>query len=311
VGINLPALSSALTTFYTNSSAITAFLSTFNTTVTTLMTYPNLLMWTVGNEISLGSSSGLTQSSGTAYSYSGTVSLGWANMWSLVGTLAAIIHALDPYHPVRAPAALRGACARPALTRGAALGPPLLQVGTCTPNINGDVMYNGFMRYANSMDLFGANVYGPAATGFVAKVAGLQGSTGWARPFFASEFGMTNWFNAPYTGPTTSAGASQYATYLEDSSTNKAVTYMTAYQNFIAGASMGAVISPSMGVNQGGFGAQFLGCYAFQYGCVRRCAQRRSAQGCASDPGAQRPALTRADAAACAQLDLAGFRHVG
>jgi hypothetical protein len=45
VGINLPALASALTSFYTNSSAITAFLSTFNTTVTTLMTYPELLMW--------------------------------------------------------------------------------------------------------------------------------------------------------------------------------------------------------------------------------------------------------------------------
>ena len=45
VGINLPALSSALTTFYTNSSAITAFLATFNQTVQVLMTYPNLLMW--------------------------------------------------------------------------------------------------------------------------------------------------------------------------------------------------------------------------------------------------------------------------
>jgi hypothetical protein len=51
-------------------------------------------------------------------------------------------------------------------------------------------MYNGFMRYANSMDLFGANVYGPAATGFVSKVSGIQGCTGWNRPFFASEFGM-------------------------------------------------------------------------------------------------------------------------
>ena len=82
-------------------------------------------------------------------------------MWSLVGTLAAIIHALDPYHPV----------------------------ASCTPSINADVLYNGFMHYANSLDLFGANVYGPAATGFVSKVSGLQGSTGWARPFFASEFG--------------------------------------------------------------------------------------------------------------------------
>ena len=45
------------------------------------------------------------------------------------------------------------------------------------------------MRYANSLDLFGANVYGSAATGFVSKVAGIQGSTGWNRPFFASEFG--------------------------------------------------------------------------------------------------------------------------
>ena len=115
---------------------------------------------TLGNEISLGSSSGLTLSS-NGTSWSGTVSLGWANMWSLVGTLAAIIHALDPYHPV----------------------------GSCTPSINVDVMYNGFMRYANSLDLFGANVYGSDATWFASTVSGLQSSTGWARPFFASEFG--------------------------------------------------------------------------------------------------------------------------
>ena len=50
MGINLPALSSALTTFYTNSSAITAFLATFNQTVQVLMTYPNLLMWCVYRE---------------------------------------------------------------------------------------------------------------------------------------------------------------------------------------------------------------------------------------------------------------------
>ena len=115
---------------------------------------------TIGNEISLGVTSGLTAAS-SGLGYTGTVSLGWANMWSLVGTLAAIIHTLDPYHPV----------------------------GTCTPNISPDVLYNGFMRYANSLDLFGANVYGSAATGFVSKVAGIQGSTGWNRPFFASEFG--------------------------------------------------------------------------------------------------------------------------
>jgi hypothetical protein len=66
-------------------------------------------------------------------------------------------------------------------------------------------MYNGFMRYANSMDLFGANVYGSAATGFVAKVAGLQGSTGWNRPFFASEFGMVRAFDACAHAPCASA----------------------------------------------------------------------------------------------------------
>ena len=64
---------------------------------------------TIGNEISLGVTSGLTAAS-TGFGYTGTVSVGWANMWSLVGTLAAIIHALDPYHPV----------------------------GTATPNINLD-----------------------------------------------------------------------------------------------------------------------------------------------------------------------------
>ena len=109
VGIALPALTAGLTSFYTKSSAIAAFLSTFNQTVLTLMTFPELLMWTIGNEISLGSVSGLTQSTNTGL-WSGSVSIGWANMWSLVGTLTAIIHALDPYHPV----------------------------GTCTPNINLD-----------------------------------------------------------------------------------------------------------------------------------------------------------------------------
>ena len=47
MGVQLPALASALTTFYTNSSAITQVLAGFNTTVQTLRTYPNLLMWCV------------------------------------------------------------------------------------------------------------------------------------------------------------------------------------------------------------------------------------------------------------------------
>jgi hypothetical protein len=131
-------------------------------------------------------------------------------------------------------------------------------------------MYNGFMRYANTLDLFGANVYGAAATGFVAKVTGIAGSTGWARPFFASEFGATNWFNAPYTGGTTTTGSSALQTYLEDTSAVKANTYLTAYQNFIGGASLALNITPSLGIVQGGGTASFLGCYAFQYGCAAR-----------------------------------------
>jgi hypothetical protein len=226
-----------MSSFYTNATAIALFLSTFNATVTTLMSYPELLMWSIGNEISLGSASGLALSSATGL-WSGTVFLGWANMWSLVGTLAAIIHELDPYHPV----------------------------SSCTPNINADVMLNGFMRYANSLDLFGANVYGSAATGFVAKVAVIQGSTGWNRPFFASEFGAMNWFNAPYTGGTTAAGASVLSTYLEDTSTTKAATYLQAYQSFVAGSSLGVPVSPGVGVAQGGGGGMVLGAYAFQLG---------------------------------------------
>ena len=109
VGVALPALTTGLTSFYTNSSAISVFLSSFNQTVQTLMTFPELLMWSIGNEISLASVSGLTLSANTGL-WSGAVSIGWANMWSLVGTLTAIIHALDPYHPV----------------------------GTATPNINLD-----------------------------------------------------------------------------------------------------------------------------------------------------------------------------
>jgi hypothetical protein len=109
VGIALPSLVSGGSSFYTNATAITAFLSTFNTTVTTLMTSPQLLMWTIGNEISLGSASGLLLAS-NSWTWAGTTFLGWANMWALVGTLAAIIHELDPYHPV----------------------------ASCTPNINAD-----------------------------------------------------------------------------------------------------------------------------------------------------------------------------
>jgi hypothetical protein len=45
VGIALPSLVSGGTSLYTNSSAITAFLSTFNQTVQALMSYPELLMW--------------------------------------------------------------------------------------------------------------------------------------------------------------------------------------------------------------------------------------------------------------------------
>ncbi len=47
VGVALPSLTSGGASFYTNATAITAFLSTFNTTVQTLMSYPELLMWCV------------------------------------------------------------------------------------------------------------------------------------------------------------------------------------------------------------------------------------------------------------------------
>ena len=80
MGIALPALTAGLTSFYTNTSAINAFLSSFNQTVLTLMTFPELLMWSVGNEISLASVSGLTLSANTGL-WSGTVGIGWANMW--------------------------------------------------------------------------------------------------------------------------------------------------------------------------------------------------------------------------------------
>jgi hypothetical protein len=79
---------------------------------------------------------------------------------------------------------------------------------------------------------------------------------------------QTNWFNAPYTGPTTAAGASSYATYLEDSSTNKALTYQTAYQNFISGSSLAVSITSPYSVAQGNYGGMFIGCYAFQYGWI-------------------------------------------
>ena len=240
VGVALPALTTGLTSFYTNSSAITAFLSTFNQTVLTLKTFPELLMWSVGNEISLASVSGLTLSANTGL-WSGAVSIGWANMWSLVGTLAAIIHELDPYHPV----------------------------GTATPNVNLDVMYNGFMRYANTLDLFGSNVYGSAATGFVAKVSNLNAQSGWARPFFASEFGATNWFNAPYTGGTSATGGSLLSTYLEDSSDAKAATFAAAYFSFVSGSSLGSVIPiKPANATQGKFDGAIMGSYAFQFGWI-------------------------------------------
>ena len=131
-------------------------------------------------------------------------------------------------------------------------------------------MLNGFMRYANTLDLFGSNVYGSAATGFVAKVSNLNAQSGWARPFFASEFGATNWFNAPYTGATSPlTGGSVWATYLEDSSDAKAATFAAAYFSFVSGASLGNVI-PVLPVNatQGRFDGAILGSYAFQFGWI-------------------------------------------
>ena len=130
-------------------------------------------------------------------------------------------------------------------------------------------MYNGFMRYANTLDLFGSNVYGSAATGFVAKVSNLNAQSGWARPFFASEFGATNWFNAPYTGGTSATGGSLLATYLEDSSDAKAATFAAAYFSFVSGSSLGSVI-PVMPTNatQGKFDGAIIGSYAFQFGWI-------------------------------------------
>jgi hypothetical protein len=78
----------------------------------------------------------------------------------MVNTITGWIHALDGNHPV----------------------------GTCTPNINADTI-NAFMTLAPRLDFFGANVYGFAATGYVAKVAGIIGTTGWNKPYIASEYG--------------------------------------------------------------------------------------------------------------------------
>ena len=69
---------------------------------------------------------------------------------------------------------------------------------------------------------------------------------------------MTNWFNAPYTGPTTSAGSS-YATYLEDTSTVKAATYSTAFQNFINGSSSAFTVASPFSTLQGQNYGFFLG----------------------------------------------------
>ena len=79
---------------------------------------------------------------------------------------------------------------------------------------------------------------------------------------------MTNWFNAPYTGPSTSAGSSIYATYLEDSSTYKAMTYLQAYQSFLSATSLAVSVTPSLNVVGGNYGGMFLGCYAFQFGWI-------------------------------------------
>jgi hypothetical protein len=131
------------------------------------------------------------------------------------------------------------------------------------------VLYNGFMRYANTLDLFGSNVYGSAATGFVAKVATINAAASWNRPFFASEFGATNWFNAPYTGGTSATGGSVLATYLEDSSDAKAATYLAAYSSFVNGASLGVTVpNAPANLTQGRFNGAILGAYAFQFGWI-------------------------------------------
>jgi len=60
------------------------------------------------------------------------------------------------------------------------------QVGTCTPNVDADVVLNGFMAFAPNLDFFGANVYGFASTGYVAKVASIIAATGWTKPYLAA-----------------------------------------------------------------------------------------------------------------------------
>jgi hypothetical protein len=154
-------------------------------------------------------------------------------MWKFVNQIAAIIKALDGNHPV----------------------------GTCTPNINADTVANGFQAFVPELDFFGANVYGFAATGYVAKVAGIIGTTGWNKPYLASEYGMSNWFTSGF--PTSPAAPNGWAAYAEDPSAVKAATYAAAWQSFSAGAS--TAVFPAVG---GGSGGLMVGGWAFNYGWV-------------------------------------------
>jgi hypothetical protein len=159
-------------------------------------------------------------------------------MWTLVNTIAGWIHALDGNHPV----------------------------GTCTPNINADTVANGFQAYAPRLDFFGANVYGFAALGYVAKVASIVGTTGWNKPYIASEYGASNWFTTSY--PTTTAMPNGWGAYAEDPSGVKAGTFLASWQSFQAGASATVFPAVAAGAAGGAGHGLMVGAWAFQFGWV-------------------------------------------
>jgi hypothetical protein len=274
MGFKLPALDTALGfSIYASPGAAAgqaAWLaaSGINATILALKNDPALLAWTVGNEISLGSKSGLSYVTNAATGVStvrarasgaharlppfcadasfsrprpplaqwtgGSYAAGWANMWTMVNTITGWIHALDGNHPV----------------------------GTCTPNINADTVANGFRRFAPNLDFFGANVYGFAALGYVSKVASIIGTTGWNKPYLASEYGMSNWFTSPF--PTTPTQPNGWGAYAEDPSAVKAATYAAAWAGFQQGASATAVSVAGAGGSHG----LMVGAWAFSYGWI-------------------------------------------
>jgi hypothetical protein len=130
---------------YDDEAAVRAQFETCRQYVDELKDHPAILFWGVANEVENACKS--------------------SRVWTAINDVAAMIHELDPLHPVL----------------------------TVTADINQEKVDN-LIAHCPALDLLGVNSYGGLGT-----VAQRLEGHGWKKPFIVTEFGPVGWWEGPKT----------------------------------------------------------------------------------------------------------------